>query len=118
MQQLIALGFPPFLIEVAEVGAAFTDQLGQLLHLLGPLPEPWPRWLETRGPGWTSWANIDPQLLQWELHRQPLEPLQEMAGLLRGRGALLIGSITGGSATAPWPTASVPERVVASAGSE
>lgn len=80
--------------------------LGQLLHLLGPLPEPWPRWLETRGQGWTSWANVDPQLLQWDLHRQPLEPLEEMEGLLRGRGALLIGSITGGSATAPWPAAS------------
>lgn len=79
--------------------------LGQLLPLLGPLPEPWPRWLESRGPGWASWACVDPQLLQWTLHRQPLEPLEEMVGLLEGRGALLISSLAVGTDTAPWQAA-------------
>lgn len=76
--------------------------LGQLLQLLTPLPPPWPRWLESQGPGWTSWATVDPQLLQWTLHRQPLEPFEVMAGLLLKRGALLIGSELGGPGGTPW----------------
>ena len=28
--------------------------LRQLLALLGPLPDPWPRWLASAGEGWTS----------------------------------------------------------------
>ncbi|MFS6826309.1 hypothetical protein AAF143_03605 [Cyanobium sp. ATX-6F1] len=75
--------------------------LGQLLQLLSPLPPPWPSWLESQGPGWTSWATVDPQLLQWTLHRQPLEPFEVMAGLLRKRGALMIGSELGGPVAPP-----------------
>lgn len=73
--------------------------LRQLLALLRPLPDPWQCWLAS-GPGqgpsptaWTSWARVDPQLLQWTLHRQPLEPLQALDGLLRGRGAVVIGQL-------------------------
>jgi ATP-dependent DNA helicase DinG len=65
--------------------------LRQLLHLLGPLPEPWPQWLASGGDGWTSWAQINPTLLQWQWHRQPLEPLAELASALRGRGLVLVG---------------------------
>ena len=65
--------------------------LHQLLSLLGPLPEPWPRWLAAAGDGWTSWAQINPTLLQWQWHRQPLEPLAQMPGLLAGRGVVLVG---------------------------
>jgi len=65
--------------------------LRQLLHLLGPLPDPWPRWLASGGQGWTSWAQINPTLLQWQWHRQPLEPLAQLAPLLQGRGLVLVG---------------------------
>jgi ATP-dependent DNA helicase DinG len=67
--------------------------LRQLLGLLGPLPAPWAEWLEASGPGWTSWAAVDASLLQWQLHRQPLAPLAELAGLLGGRGTVLIGEL-------------------------
>ncbi|MCP9850613.1 helicase [Cyanobium sp. Morenito 9A2] len=76
--------------------------LAQLLQLLDPLPDPWPRWLESQSPDWTGWATVDPQLLQWTLHRQPLEPLEVMAGLLRGRGTVLIGSELGVPGGSPW----------------
>jgi ATP-dependent DNA helicase DinG len=65
--------------------------LRQLLHLLGPLPEPWPQWLASGGDGWTSWAQINPTLLQWQWHRQPLEPLAQLAPMLQGRGLVLVG---------------------------
>ncbi len=65
--------------------------LRQLLRLLEPLPDPWPRWLATGGAGWTSWARINPTLLQWQWHHQPLEPLAQMPGLLAGRGVVLVG---------------------------
>ncbi|QPN61244.1 helicase [Synechococcus sp. CBW1002] len=67
--------------------------LRQLLALLGPLPPPWDQWLEQGGDGWSSWAEVDMRLLQWTLHRQPLEPLHALAGLLRGRGAVLLGQL-------------------------
>ena len=65
--------------------------LRQLLRLLGPLPDPWPRWLDCGGDGWTSWASINPALLQWQWHRQPLDPLAQLPGLLQGRGLVLVG---------------------------
>jgi ATP-dependent DNA helicase DinG len=67
--------------------------LRQLLALLAPLPEPWQAWLASGGAAWTSWASVDPQLLQWSLHRQPLEPLEALGGLLTGRGAVLVGQL-------------------------
>lgn len=73
--------------------------LRQLLALLGPLPEPWQRWLETAGAGWTSWASVNPTLLQWQWHRQPLDPCRELAALFEGRGIVLVG---------PWPEAATP----------
>jgi ATP-dependent DNA helicase DinG len=70
--------------------------LRQLLAALGPLPDPWPQWLACGGDGWTSWASINPTLLQWQWHRQPLDPLAVMDGLLRGRGVVLLGQIGAG----------------------
>ena len=72
--------------------------LRQLLAALGPLPDPWPRWLAGAGDGWTSWASINSTLLQWQWHRQPLDPLAVMVGLLRGRGVVLLGQIGAGVA--------------------
>jgi len=68
--------------------------LRQLLSLLGPLPDPWPHLLASGGDDWTSWAQINAQLLQWQWHRQPLDPLAAMDGLLHQRGVVLVG---------PWP---------------
>jgi len=86
---------PQHLVALADSDEA---PLRQLLALLQPLPPPWDRWLAS-GPGagpaaWASWARVDPQLLQWTLHRQPLEPLQALEGLLVGRGAVLIGQLS------------------------
>jgi ATP-dependent DNA helicase DinG len=67
--------------------------LRQLLALLAPLPQPWPRWLASGNERWTSWVQRDDRLLQWTLHRQPLEPLQVLEGLLEGRGAVLLGQL-------------------------
>jgi ATP-dependent DNA helicase DinG len=72
--------------------------LRHLLALLGSLPEPWQRWREQSGQGWTSWAQRDTRLLQWTLQRQPLEPLQALSGLLKQRGAVLVGQLGPGSA--------------------
>lgn len=72
--------------------------LRQLLALLPGLPDPWPRWLAARH-NWASWAHLQPGLLQWQLHRQPLEPLQVLQGLLAGRGAVLVGEPAGGGAS-------------------
>jgi ATP-dependent DNA helicase DinG len=71
--------------------------LRQLLGLLAPLPDPWPQWLAAAGDGWTSWAQVDPVLLQWQWLRQPLEPLAAMAGLWEHRGAVLLGQVVEGS---------------------
>ncbi|MCP9804344.1 helicase [Cyanobium sp. T1G-Tous] len=71
--------------------------LRHLLQLLSPLPAPWPDWLAAKGDGWTSWAQLNPQLLQWQLHRHPLEPLAVLRGLLEGRGAVLLGQLAPGS---------------------
>jgi ATP-dependent DNA helicase DinG len=71
--------------------------LRQLLAVLGDLPGPWRPWLVHGDEGWTSWAQRDPRLLQWSLHRQPLEPLRELAGLLQARGAVVVGQLGSGS---------------------
>jgi ATP-dependent DNA helicase DinG len=36
---------------------------------------------------------VDPGLLQWHLHRQPLAPLAQLGGLLSARGAVLVGEL-------------------------
>ena len=82
-QELLAVPIPP------EEEAP----LRQLLQLLQPLPAPWDQWLTHSSARWTSWAQVEPALLQWQLHRQPLDPLQELAGLLQGRGAILTGEL-------------------------
>ena len=67
--------------------------LRHLLPLLNPLPTPWPAWLAAAEGGWCGWAGLDAGGLQWQLHRQPLEPLMELGGLLEGRGAVLAGEL-------------------------
>ena len=67
--------------------------LRHLLALLDPLPDPWPQWLEASGPGWCSWARVEPAELQWRLHRQPLNPLWELKTLLLDRGVVLTGEM-------------------------
>jgi ATP-dependent DNA helicase DinG len=67
--------------------------LRDLLSLLSPLPEPWPSWLAAAAPGWTGWARVDPVLLQWQWLRQPLDPLEELAGLFQDRGTVLLGEV-------------------------
>ena len=70
--------------------------LRQLLSLIGQLPAPWPAWLRSGRDTWTSWAQVDPELLQWTLHRQPLDPLASLGGLLNARGAVVIGQLPDG----------------------
>ncbi|QPN62927.1 helicase [Synechococcus sp. CBW1004] len=82
------------------ISAEEEAPLRQLLQLLSPLPEPWPQWLATPSQRWTSWAQVDPTLLQWRLYRQPLDPLAELSGLLRGRGAVLVGELGGAGSEA------------------
>jgi ATP-dependent DNA helicase DinG len=87
-----------------QVAIAPEDEapLRHLLQLLSPLPQPWPSWLAAQGDNWTSWAKVNPQLLQWNLHRQPLEPSLVLQGLLEGRGCLLVGQMgTSESAVPP-----------------
>jgi len=79
--------------------------LRHLLALLEPLPAPWCDWLTAGGSGWTGWARVDPAQLQWQLHRQPLEPLRELAGLLERRGAVLTGELATGRAAEIHPPA-------------
>jgi ATP-dependent DNA helicase DinG len=67
--------------------------LRDLLALLRPLPEPWPRWQAAAGSGWAGWAKVDPALLQWQWTRQPLDPLQELSGLFQDRGTILLGEV-------------------------
>ncbi|MGB5134774.1 MAG: helicase [Prochlorococcaceae cyanobacterium] len=67
--------------------------LRQLLALLGSLPQPWRQWLASGDERWASWAQRDARLMEWTLHRQPLEPLQVLDGLLEGRGAVVLGQL-------------------------
>ena len=69
--------------------------LRQLLPLLDPLPDPWQRWLAATGDGWGSWARCESGHLNWHLHRQPLEPLHQLQGMLKGRGLVLVGELAG-----------------------
>jgi ATP-dependent DNA helicase DinG len=72
--------------------------LRHLLQLLEPLPAPWPQWLQSHGDGWTSWAVINRELLHWQLHRQPLAPLEVLGDLFTGRGAVVLGALDGRAA--------------------
>lgn len=81
--------------------------LRDLLALMRPLPDPWARWLAASGPGWAGWARVNPPLLQWQWHRQPLDPIEELAGLFHGRGTVLLGEVApeapGDQDTRPTP---------------
>ena len=81
--------------------------LRRLLQLIPSLPEPWNRWSASQRAGWSCWAKVDLTVLQWQLHRQPLEPLVEIGGLLHQRGAILIGEWAWrqSGASPPWANA-------------
>ncbi|EAU72846.1 hypothetical protein [Synechococcus sp. RS9916] len=66
--------------------------LNDLVRMLGPLPDPWPKLLDTHGDRWVSWAALDHRLLQWQWHLDVLEPLQELQTLLQGQPNLLISA--------------------------
>ena len=87
------LAAPRNLEGLVALGPDAEAPLRQLLNLLQPLPAPWDRWLQASDGGWASWAAVDPELLQWTLQRQPLEPLELLAGLLAGRGAIVLGQL-------------------------
>lgn len=88
------LGHPRTAQGLVPLAADDEAPLRQLLALLQPLPEPWSRWRQQGGDDWASWALRDQQLLQWTLQRQPLEPLQAVADLLRQRGAVVVGQLS------------------------
>lgn len=89
----LVLGHPRTTDGLVPLAADAEAPLRQLLALLGPLPDPWSRWLHQGDASWTSWARRDPQLLQWTVHRQPLDPLEAVSGLLRQRGTVLVGQL-------------------------
>ncbi len=64
--------------------------LKDLMRLLGPSPSPWPAVLKADSRFWASWAELDHRLLQWQWHLQPLEPLQNLPGLLRDQPSVLL----------------------------
>jgi ATP-dependent DNA helicase DinG len=89
----LVLGHPRTADGLVPLAADAEAPLRQLLALLGDLPDPWSHWLRQGDASWTSWARRDSQLLQWSLHRQPLDPLAALPGLLQQRGALLVGQL-------------------------
>lgn len=86
--------------------------LRQLLALLRPLPAPWNHWLEGGAADWTGWAEVDPALLHWRLHRQPLDPLRLLSGLLAERGVVLAGELPRSGGSGPDLPAFSPEVMV------
>ncbi|MFM7360959.1 MAG: helicase [Cyanobium sp.] len=93
------LGHPRHPHRLVPLAPEDEAPLRHLLPLLAPLPAPWPDWLAAGGEGWCGWAHLDPEALQWQLHRQPLDPLIELSGLLQGRGAVLVGELAGAGAS-------------------
>jgi ATP-dependent DNA helicase DinG len=104
------LRHPRHALGVVPLAPEDEAPLRHLLRLLEPLPAPWPAWLAAGDGGWCGWAGLEAGNLPWQLHRQPLEPLAELSGLLGGRGAVLAGELAGaravgsGSETLPWGT--------------
>jgi ATP-dependent DNA helicase DinG len=92
----MVLGHPRTADGLVPLAAEAEAPLRQLLALLGELPDPWCRWLRHGDASWASWARRDAQLLQWILHRQPLDPLAAVPGLLQQRGTVLVGQLGAG----------------------
>jgi ATP-dependent DNA helicase DinG len=89
--------------------------LRDLLAVLRPLPAPWARWQSTPGPAWAGWARVNPELLLWEWHRQPLDPFVELTELFAGRGTVLLGEVASGAEGDParaLPAGWTPQVVV------
>ena len=72
---------------------ADLQALKDLLQLLQPSPSPWGDLLTTTSDGWVSWAVLDHNLLQWSWRVAPLEPLEQLPGLLRDHPCLLLSCI-------------------------
>ncbi|MDP6171949.1 MAG: helicase [Prochlorococcus sp.] len=88
--------------------------LKDLMRLLGPSPSPWPALLKTDSRFWASWAELDHKLLQWRWHLEPLEPLQNLPGLLRDQPTVLLtGSKPKDLVRAELDAAEFPATVVA-----
>jgi len=101
--------------QLVAVEAHEEVPLRDLLAVLCPLPEHWERWRAAAGPGWTGWARVNPMLLQWQWHRQPLDPFQELAELFAGRGTVLLGEVAPGAAcdqARPSPRGWTPDVMV------
>ena len=77
---------------VRMVGADL-QALKDLLRVLQPSPEPWGRLLQTNPDDWVSWAVLDHNLLQWSWRVAPLEPMQQLQGLLSAQPTLLLSCI-------------------------
>ncbi|WP_320676071.1 helicase [Prochlorococcus sp. MIT 1300] len=54
------------------------------------LPVPWEEVLKVDNDNWVSWVVVDRHSLSWDLNIQPLEPLQNLPGLLNENPSLLI----------------------------
>ncbi|MEB3321858.1 MAG: helicase [Synechococcaceae cyanobacterium] len=100
------LGHPRSPSQLVSLAPEDEAPLRHLLSVLGPLPGPWGAWRGAGGEGWCGWARVEPALLQWHLHRQPLEPLRELAGLMAGRGAVLAGELAAGRCGEDQPAVS------------
>ncbi|MAV12986.1 MAG: helicase [Cyanobium sp. MED843] len=66
------------------------QSLRDLLGVLGPCPEPWADLLASDPRHWANWAELDHRLLQWSWCLEPLEPLEQLEGLLRDRPVLML----------------------------
>tara|TARA_B100000073_G_scaffold344388_1_gene351118 strand:- start:3970 stop:5229 length:1260 start_codon:yes stop_codon:yes gene_type:complete len=76
-----------------RMGGADLQALKDLLRVLQPSPEPWGRLLQTNPDDWVSWAVLDHNLLQWNWRVAPLEPMQQLQGLLSAQPTLLLSCI-------------------------
>ncbi len=76
-----------------RVDGADPQALRDLLGVIGPIPDPWQAFLRTDPAAWASWAELDHRLLQWTWHLAPLEPLDQLPGLLSERPVLMLSNI-------------------------
>ena len=66
------------------------QSLRDLLGVMGPCPSPWSELLACDPREWANWAELDHTMLQWSWCLEPLEPLQQLRGLLSQRPALML----------------------------
>ncbi|QNI52071.1 ATP-dependent helicase C-terminal domain-containing protein [Synechococcus sp. RS9915] len=66
------------------------QSLRDLLAVMGPCPSPWSELLACDPREWSNWAELDHTMLQWSWCLEPLEPLQQLQGLLSQRPTLML----------------------------